>query len=246
MEAIAPTAVSACVSDDSTTRAAAWLRAWDSQGFHRTATTGDQAGADWLIEEADRLAAAPVVEKFALDRLDPIDTYLEFDGTRIPGLPVFDAPATGADGVVGTLRSIEGEVGTAVAELSPRSVYISDYEKLRRSAGHRGLVIVCKGAQPGLGLLNAERFCHPYGAPAIHVSSEASDAVLAATAGHASARLVAASRRTPAQASNVVVTIRGQGRTRPPVVIMTPRSSWWQSTAEPAVGSSAGSNRCEA
>ena len=64
---------SARLSDDATMRAAAWLRAWDSQGIHRTATAGDQAGADWLIEEAAGLGAAPAVEEFALDRLDPID-----------------------------------------------------------------------------------------------------------------------------------------------------------------------------
>ncbi len=193
---------------------------------------GDQAGADWLIREAAGLGAAPEVETFALDRLDPIDAYVEFGSTRIPGVPVFDAPATGADGVAGTLGPIEAEPGIAVAELSPRSVYTPDYEKLRRRAGHHGLVIVCEGAQPGLGLLNAERFRHPYGAPAIHVSSEASDAVFAASARRASARLVAASCRTPAHACNVVVRIDGQDRARAPVVIMTPRSSWWQSTAE--------------
>jgi hypothetical protein len=232
METIASTGADARLSDNATTRAIGWLTAWDSQGIHRTATAGDQDGADWLIQEASGLGAAPAVEKFTLDRLDPIDSYLEFDGTRIPGIPVFDAPATGDDGVMGTLRPIEAEPGIAVAELSPRSVYTPGYERLRRRAGHHGLVIVCKGAQPGLGLLNAERFHHPYGAPAIHVSSEASDAILAATARQASARLVAASRRTPAQACNVVVTIHGQDRIRPPVVIMTPRSSWWQSTAE--------------
>ena len=36
----------------------------------------------------------------------------------------------------------------------------------------------------------------------------------------------------PAQASNTVVLIPGRDRTRPPVVVMTPRSSWYQSTAE--------------
>ena len=231
METIAPTDASA-PSPDATTRATAWLKAWDSQGTHRSATVGDQAGADWLIREAAGLGAAPEVETFALDRLDPVDVYVEFDGTRIPGIPVFDAPATGADGVVGTLGPIEAEPGIAVAELSPRSVYTPDYERLRRRDGHHGLVIVCEGAQPGLGLLNAERFRHPYGAPAIHVSSEASDAVLAASARRVSARLVAASSRTRAQACNVVVRIDGQDCTRPPVVVMTPRSSWWQSTAE--------------
>jgi hypothetical protein len=232
METIAPTRASFRLSDDATTRGIAWLTAWDSQGLHRTATAGDQAGADWLIREAAGIGAAPEVEKFALDRLDPIDVYLECDGLRIPGVPVFDAPSTDRDGIAGELGPVGAETSIAVVELSPRGIYTPEYEALRRNAVHRGLVIVCKGAQPGLGLLNAERFRHPYGAPALHVSSAASDAVLAAAARRASARLVAANRRTPAHACNVVVTISGQDRTRPPVVIMTPRSSWWQSTAE--------------
>ena len=114
MEAIPPTGASACLS-----RAAAWLRAWDSQGIHRTATAGDQAGVDWLIEKAAGLGAAPSVEKFALDRLDPMDAHLEFDGVRIPGVPVFDAPATGGDGVAGILGPVGAETSIAVAELSP-------------------------------------------------------------------------------------------------------------------------------
>jgi hypothetical protein len=232
MEAIASAKARRRVSDDGTTRAATWLRAWDSQGIHRTATPGDQAGADWLVQEAARLGAAPVVEKFALDRLDPIDTYLEIDGIRVPAVPVFDSPATKSDGVAGTLGPVGAETSIAVVELSPRGIYTPDYEKLRRSAAHRAIVILCKGANSGLGLLNAEWFRHPYGAPAIHVSSEARDAVLAAAARRASARLVAASRRTSARACNVVVMIPGQGRAQSPVVIMTPRSSWWQSTSE--------------
>jgi hypothetical protein len=149
------------LSDSATTRAIAWLTAWDSQGVHRTATVGDEAGAHWLIREAAGLRAAPAVETFALDRLDPIDAYLEFDGTRVPGVPVFDAPATGADGVVGILGPVGAATPIAVAELSPQGIYTPDYEELRCNAVHRGLVIVCKGARPGLGLLNAERFRHP-------------------------------------------------------------------------------------
>ena len=193
MDAIAPTGASACLSDDGTTRAAAWLRVWDSQGIHRTATVGDQAGADWLIQEAAGLGAAPAVEEFALDRLDSVDTYLELDGVRIP---VFDAPATVDDGVTGMLGPVGAEGLIAIAELSARGIHTPNYEEMRCNAAHRGLVILCKGANPGLGLLNAERFRHPYGAPAIHVSSEARDAVLSAAARRAPARLVAASRRT--------------------------------------------------
>ena len=229
MEAITSTELSRCLSDDATARAVAWLQAWDSQGIHRTATAGDEAGADW---EAAGLGAVPAVETFTLDRLDPIDAYLEFDGVRIPGVPVFDSPSTESDGVAGILGPVGAETSIAVAELSPRSIYSPDYEELRRNTAHRGLVIVCKGTNAGLGLLNAERFRHPSGAPAIHVSSEARDTVLSAAARRASARLVAASRRTRALARNVVLRIDGQDHARTPVVVVTPRSSWWQSTAE--------------
>jgi hypothetical protein len=119
-----------------------------------------------------------------------------------------------------------------VAKLTPRSVYTGEYERLRCDAAHRALVIVCAGARPGMGLLNAERFRNPFGAPTIHVSSEASGTVLAGAARAAPARVVAENRYVPASARNVVVAIAGSRRGSPPVVVMTPRSSWWQSTAE--------------
>jgi hypothetical protein len=218
--------------DEAKARAAAWLSAWDSQGVHRTGTTGDEAGARWLTHEAVALGVEVASEVFTLDRLDPVACYLELDGERIPGVPVFDAPATGAEGVTGTLTLSGHEDGILIAKLSPRSVYTGEYEKLRRSATHRALVIVCTGERPGMGLLNAERFRNPYGAPGIHVSSEASEAVLSGAAGAKRARLVSESRYVRASAHNVVVSIRGSRSSSARLVVMTPRSSWWQSTAE--------------
>jgi hypothetical protein len=213
-------------------RAAAWLTAWDSQGSHRTATAGDEAAAHWLGREAARFGVEVTNEVFELERLDPVACYLELDGEHISAVPAFDAPATGANGVTGTLGLNGHDEAILVATLSPRSVYTREYEGLRRDAAHRALVIVCTGDQPGMGLLNAERFQNPYGAPAIHVSSEASGTVLAGAARAASARVVAENRYVPAAARNVVVRVAGSRRASPPVVVMTPRSSWWQSTAE--------------
>ena len=208
-------------------RAANWLQAWDAQGTHRTGTAGDEAGADWLAREAAASGAEVTVEEFAFERLDPIEAYLDIGGERIEGVPVFDALPTGSGG-------IEGRLGQqiAVAELSPRSVYSGEFERMRRTDGHRGLVAICQGEAPGLALINAEQFREPYGAPAIHVPSEARDAVLKAAHQGAGARLVAQSRRTHAQAVNIVVTVKGSDSGRKPLVVMTPRSSWWQSTAE--------------
>jgi hypothetical protein len=218
--------------DDTKARAVAWLTAWDSQGAHRTATTGDEAGALWLADAAAGLGVEAATEAFALDRLDPVDCYLELDGERISAVPAFDAPATGPDGATGTLSLSDHEDAILVAKLAPQSVYTGECERLRRDTAHRALVIICTGVRPGMGLLNAERFRHPYGAPAIHVSSEAGEAVLAGAVRAAPARVVTESRYVATAARNVIVVIRGSGRSCPPVVIMTPRSSWWQSTAE--------------
>jgi hypothetical protein len=208
---------------DAGVTAAEWLRAWDSQGLHRTGTDGDEAGAAWLADAAASPGAAVTSEAWSLDRIDPVTSCLVVDGVRIDGVPVFDAPPTGPDGVNGTLGPVGSNATIGAAEMSPQSVYSGEYHALRRNAAHRALVIVCQGVHPGLGLLNAERFRAPYGAPAIHVAA-------AATGGRA--RLIAHYRRTPASARNIVVTIPGRDRARPPVVVMTPRSSWWQSTAE--------------
>jgi hypothetical protein len=213
-------------------RAAAWLQAWDAQGTHRTGTPGDRAGADWLAGEAAALGGAVTIEAFALDRLDPALACLEFAGELVTGIPVFDAPATGLDGVEGRLGPIGADAEIAVAELGPRAVYSGEFERLRKSGGHRGLVVVCSGEEPGLGLLNAEGFRAPRGMPAIHVSSEVRELVLAAARSNTPARLIVHSRRHSVQARNVVVTLPGSDRSRQPLVVMTPRSSWWQSTAE--------------
>lgn len=211
-------------------RATAWLMAWDSQGIHRTGGPGDEAGADWLAAEVVALGASPVMEAFPFDRIDPVETFIEIDGIRLEGVPVFDAPPT--DGVAGVLGLAGSGAPIAVAELSPRVVYTQEWRNLRSDPTQRGLVVICQGDHPGPGLLNAEQFKAPHGAPALHVSSEAREAVLSAVARGAVARLVARRTMTRVMARNVVVTLPGVDRSRPPVVVMTPRSSWWQSTAE--------------
>jgi len=218
--------------NDAKARAVAWLSARDSQGAHRTGTTGDEAGALWLAHEAAGLGVEVTTELFELDRLDPVACYLELDGERIPAVPAFDASPSGGDGLTGRLSLSGHDEAILLASLPPQSVYSGEYERLRRDTAHRALVIVCSGARPGMALLNAERFRHLHGAPTIHVSSKASEVILAGALRAAPSRVVAESRYVPATACNVVVAISGSKRSCPPVLVMTPRSSWWQSTAE--------------
>src|SRR3954469_3648157 len=151
------------VSADPWNRAANWLAAWDSHGNHRTATAGDNEGAEWLAAEAVALGADAAVEKFAVERLDPLTAFLEIDGERIQAVPAFDAPSTGGDGIEGRLGPVGSDAGIAVADLPPQSVYSGEYERLRRTGLHRGFVILCAGPSPGMALLNAEKFRDKFG-----------------------------------------------------------------------------------
>ncbi len=187
-------------SADPWNRAATWLAAWDAHGNHRTATAGDAAGAEWLAAEAALLGADVTVEEFAVERLDPVAAFLDLGGERLPAIPAFDAPATTGDGVEGRLGPVGSDAEIAVAELPPQAVYSGEYERLRREGehpgGHRAFVVLCSGQNPGLALLNAEGFRHPFGMPTIHLSSAAREQVLAAAARRDPARLVSESRRT--------------------------------------------------
>jgi hypothetical protein len=53
--------------DETKARAVAWLSAWDSQGHHRTGTTGDEAGALWLAYEAAGFSVDVATEAFTLN-----------------------------------------------------------------------------------------------------------------------------------------------------------------------------------
>jgi hypothetical protein len=213
-------------------RIAHWLQAWDSHGVHRTGTPGDGAGADWLTREAAAIAGPVTTEWFNFERIDPVAAYIEIDGKRIDGEALFDGPDTAPGGVQGPATHQNGHGDIAVMELPPSAVYGQEYQRMRRESQHRAHVIVTIGGAPGLALFNAEAFRTPFGPPTVQISSVERDRLLAALARNARFRVVVQNKRTPAQARNIVLTIPGRDRTGPPVVIMTPRSSWWQSTSE--------------
>lgn len=218
-------------------RATTWLRAWDSHGNHRTATPGDEQGADWLAAEARAMGTSPGFEPVPLARVDTDAAFLELEGERIPGEPMQDAPDT-PDGRVmalastGTSLAEPSQADIHVLELPPTAVYSPDFARFRRDSRSKALVVITKGASPGIALFNAEAFTAPFGPPILQVSSAAGPRILDAVRRGAALRVVVRTRRTRTQARNVVVTLPGRDRARPPLVVMTPRSSWYQSTAE--------------
>jgi hypothetical protein len=207
-----------------------WLAAWDSQGIHRTATSGDEASADWLAGVASALGATVIEERFALDRIDTIEGSVTFDGTTIEGVALFDAPDGTAEGKAGPIGQAEATIG--VGEVDPRAVYSGQFRAMREAAPHAALVLATVAEAPGLALLNAELFPRQYGPPILQVAGEHAPMLADAARQGANMRVTIRLARQRVKARNVVATMRGSDPGAAPLVVMTPRSSWWTSTAE--------------
>jgi hypothetical protein len=224
-------------SDALEQRLGALVEAYDSQGNHRTGTAVDHESAQWLVACARRLGVEATLEPFALDRIDPQPSYLRLANRCIGGVPLFDAGFTGPDGVRGRLGVLGGDAEIAVVETEPFSLMEPQKEQrdavaAARRSGHKAVVVLTRGKYPGLFLLNASSFKAPGGPPMLQVSSAESEWLKEQVATRAEATIVVDGLRTPAQAFNVTAAIAGSDRDLPPLVIMTPRSGWWQCASE--------------
>jgi hypothetical protein len=213
-------------------RAARWIQAYDAQGIHRSASPADERSAEWLASEATDGRAHVQIDEFPFDRVEPIASYVEVDGICIAGEPLFDSPFTNAEGIDGRLGQLGSNARVGLAEYSPHAVYDEAFYRDRIVWPHEGVVLITKGARPGLALLNAEHYLCPSGPTIVQVSSLDRDQLTAAALRNAPVRLVNCAKRVPARMKNVVATIKGTRPDRPPLVVMTPRSAWWNCASE--------------
>jgi hypothetical protein len=209
-------------------RAAQLIQEYDRQGIHRTGTKADELSAHWLAAHARRLGSKVTLESFTLDRVDPQACFVEASGKRIAGVPIFDASFTDAAGLRGRLGALGSDAEIGWIELPPLAEYSESYEPTRRNNKHKAIIVLSKGTRPGLCLINAPEFSHPYGAPLLQLSSEHGAWLRQQTRVH----FVAHVKRTKTQAINVTATIKGTNAKLAPLIVMTPRSGWWHSTSE--------------
>jgi hypothetical protein len=213
-------------------RAAAFVRAYDAQGIHRTAHAGDDENAEMLASEAKSLGADVSLDEFAIERIEPVECHVEIGETRFPAFPMFDGAFTGPQGLAGKLGALGQEAPIALVEEGPLAVYREDYPSMREGRGHQALVLVTKGERPGLALLNAESFLSPYTIPCVQVSSEAREALSQAAVRNEEVRLVADCRRVPSKVRSIIAALEGTAGGSAPLVVMTPRSGWWHCASE--------------
>ena len=118
------------------------------------------------------------------------------------------------------------------AKLSEPGIEQREQVSKARRSQHKAVVVLTRGVRPGLYLLNAPGFRNPFGPPMIQISSSETDWLRKLAAARADAKLVCHVKRTPAQAFNVTAKITGRNPALAPIVLMAPRSAWWQCVTE--------------
>ena len=226
----AAAAVMRRLADPVAQRAADFVSAYSAEGFHRTATAVDRASADHLLRAVKLAGARGSLEPFELARVDPGEAYLDVDGDRLPGLTMFDAPFTDADGIRGTVGDIGGPDPIGWTHLPPTGE--AALRRVREGSSQRAIVVVTDGEHPGLCPINAQYFDEPFGPPVLLLSSIAGAAVADASRRRNTVRIVAQATRTRATAFNVVVDVAGRRSDLAPLCVMTPRSGWHSNAAE--------------
>ncbi len=222
-------------------RAARLVAAFDLSGIHRVAAPGDFASGEWLAGEAVATGAAVSRMPVAVNRTLVDEAYIDCAGQRIDGLPMFDSPPTSGAGVAGKLVASGGAGEIGYLELPPNSASIKGmrFENIRRNTRHAALVVATRVAGDSLAPINAQYFDAPFGPPVLLVAG-AHHALLDGQARkNVAVTLVNIHRRESTQSYNVVARIAAaskNGAASAPLAVLTPRTGWWESTAERAGG----------
>ena len=156
---------------------------FDSSGIHRVGTAGDFASGEWLAAAARKAGAAVSSMAVAVNRTIVGESYLECEGGRIDGLPMFDSPPTSNEGISGKLaaNATTGDIG--YLDLPPNSASIKGmrFELIRRETKHTALIVATRVTGESLAPINAQFFDAPFGPPVVLVAG-ANHQVLAASA----------------------------------------------------------------
>jgi hypothetical protein len=177
-------------------RIAQIIRAYEDQGFHRTATNVDRISGDWLATEVRQSGLTPAREIFPITRVDPTKASLSADGRRIEGVMLFGG-FSDVDGVSGRLGPLQSDAQIGLTEIAPNAAGIGPLAEARRQNRQRAIVVVARGGRPGLCPSHTESFLHPFGPPVLQVSSEEADALADFARRNSDVTLIARVKRTP-------------------------------------------------
>lgn len=217
--------------------ATARVREFDGSGVHRIGTPGDLASGEWLFREASMQGLDVVKIPVSFEQVTVDEAYVECAQRRLEALPMFDAPATPENGLSG-LFSVEGgdgQIGYAEFASNAASIKGQPLEKLRASTRHSALVVATLSNSGSLSPINAQHFSAPFGPPVLQVAGMHREFLKEQAVSKSPVKVYSAIRKMRAASFNIQASASAKAAEKP-VVIVTPRTGWWESTAERAGG----------
>lgn len=209
----------------------AFFADYDAFGERRTGGEGDAAAAAWLRDKAEAAGADARLLPAPFTRLTPGTATLDGAGFAFEGLPLFDGGLTGPDGITGRLGPLGSDAPIGVAEMDPAAASLpgNAFAQARAGSRHAGIVIALRTRPDGLAPLNAHDLEAPFGPPVLQLAGRDARRLLALAEASAEARMLVTGTRARAVSNSIRAELPGAG---PPLVLLTPRTSWWTSTAE--------------
>lgn len=208
------------------------IKEYDNQGIHRTGTQVDNQSAHWLASRIKNIGLNPYLDEFFLNRIDIEEASVEVGAEKISGVPLFDCTYPKEELIVGKLGSLNKKniVGiTRIDNLNPQTL-----ENQRKNNPNIAIIVATQGLTPGLSLINANNFTKPFGPPTLQISSEYWPFLSSKIGTDITLRIKI--NLYPTKAYNVIAQLKGKNSKLKPLVVMTPRSGWWNCASERAGG----------
>jgi hypothetical protein len=200
---------------------------------HRTGWIGDVIVSDWLKGALGEAGLVAEYGWFSFPQVRPEESWVEAGGRGARGLPLWDASATGPDGVTGRLTDDPTHADGAILVLrsAPVAAYGTGAPWGETQAS--GVVLITGDPEGAMLYRNAERIDEPFGIPVLQVAQRDAAPIEAALAFGGSARLVVQAKRETGTATNIVATLPATASSDgTAVVVMTPKSGWRPCAAE--------------
>ena len=218
-------------------RVADIIETYDRQGIHRTGSDTDTKSAGWLAGKISDLGLEPVLTGFPHLRVDPIRAEILIDSDTIHGIPLFDGTFTDEEGVAGMAGAAADGMPIAAGRFITNGDWVDPaLSEARRQNKFNAMIAVCRQPspvdKPGLTPTNADNFNAPFGPPVLQIATGDEARVMDAVSRKREIAVFATAERKAVEAFNVEVRIAGKSKALPPLVIITPRSGWWQCASE--------------
>lgn len=209
------------------------IQEYDSQGYHRTGTVTDHLSANWLIDKIRSIGLSAMKESFSLNRVNPITSHIKINDSIIEGLPMFDCLYTDENGIKGTIGLYGDNIDIPVFEMNHGNInYSENLLYARQSGEYKAVIVLTVGETPGLMAINTPEFGQHYGVPVLQISGEYKEEITRAISSHKNVHIMVHADFEQSESYNIITEIKGSNNDLNPIVVMTPRSGWWNCASE--------------